>query len=141
MIKSPKLYFYDVGLASYLCGIQNVEQMAIHPMRGHLFEGYVISELMKARLNRGLVSNLYFWRDQPGLEIDLLMDQGTFLQPVEIKSGKTLAEDFFKSLKSWCQMAGPLAKNPTLVYGGDESQDRSFAQVLSWRDLKNLNVT
>ncbi|MCX6558898.1 MAG: ATP-binding protein [Candidatus Aminicenantes bacterium] len=99
MVKAPKLYFYDPGLAAWLLNIQGPDHMAVHPMRGELFEALIVSEFLKARYNRGLESNLYFWRDNIGEEIDLLIDEGTVVRPVEIKSGETVSEDYFRGLK------------------------------------------
>ncbi|HEB57225.1 MAG TPA: ATP-binding protein, partial [Gammaproteobacteria bacterium] len=106
LVKTPKLYFLDTGLASWLLGIQNSEQLATHVQRGALFETWVISELLKARYNAGETSNLYFWRDRSGHEVDLLIDQGTHLSPLEIKSGQTINRDYFKGLDFWRKLAG-----------------------------------
>ncbi|NDE74058.1 MAG: ATP-binding protein, partial [Betaproteobacteria bacterium] len=94
LVKTPKLYFHDTGLAAYLMGIQDANHLSIHPARGALFENLVISELLKQRFNQGLPSNLYFWRNNTGDEVDLLIEQGDFLVPVEIKSGQTFNADF-----------------------------------------------
>ena len=85
MVKTPKLYFLDTGLAAWLLGIQSKDQISIHSMRGALFEGWVLQELLKARYNHALVSNLYFWRDNTGNEIDILLENGERLRPIEIK--------------------------------------------------------
>lgn len=134
LIKSPKLYFYDCGLASWLLGIQSHEQLGTHPMRGALFETWVTSEAYKFRLNQGLPGHYYFWRDRSGHEIDLLVERGQKLQPIEIKSGKTLNADYFKTLNQWMIWAGPAAEAPTLVYGGDDSCDYSGVAVYAWHD-------
>lgn len=99
MVKAPKLYFYDPGLAAWLLNIQGPEHMAVHPMRGELFEALIVAEFLKARYNRGLASNLFFWRDNIGEEIDLLIDEGQSVRPIEIKSGQTVSEDYFRGLK------------------------------------------
>jgi hypothetical protein len=93
LVKTPKLYFYDTGLAAWLLGIQNAEQLSVHPQRGALFESWVVAELLKARFASGLGSNLFFWRDRSGHEVDLLVEQGATLTPVEIKSGRTVARN------------------------------------------------
>ena len=136
--KTPKLYFLDPGLAAWLIGIQNPEQLAIHPQRGELFETWVVSELLKARFNRALASNLYFWRDRAGLEVDVLVEQGATLMPIEIKSGQTLVRDFFTGLERWQRLAGDAAGRPWLVYGGGERQSRTDVEVLPWEGIQEL---
>ena len=135
LIKTPKLYFYDTGLACWLLGVQDKNQLINHAMRGALFETWVISELLKGRFNRGLPSNLYFWRDSAGNEIDILVDQGEQLAPIEVKSGKTVAADFFGALRKWCTQAGPAAGPATLIYAGDKQQRRTDVTVLPWQDV------
>ncbi len=132
LVKTPKLYFHDTGLAAALLGIQNAEHMAIHAARPALFETFVVNEFLKARYNAGLASNLYFWRDNVGNEVDIVIESGSLLQPVEIKSGKTLAEDAFDGLRRWLKFAGKKSGRPLLVYGGDESFERSGMAVRSW---------
>ena len=133
LVKTPKLYFYDTGLASALLGIQQADHLSIHPSRPALFENLVIAEELKRRFNLGLPSNLFFWRDNMGVEIDLVIDCGRTLQPVEIKSGSTVTADFFSGLKRWVSYAGKLAGQPTLVYGGEQSFTREEVAVVGWR--------
>jgi len=134
LVKSPKLYFYDTGLAAWLLNIQDAEHLSIHPSRGALFENLIITELLKQRFNRGSVSNLYFWRDNSGNEIDLLIDNGAELVPVEIKSGETLNDDYFKTLYKWNKITG--RETPSyLIYGGNESHKRNSVNVIPWRSL------
>ena len=95
LVKSPKFYFYDVGLASYLIGIQNADQVTTHPLRGALFENLVVAEALKHRFNRGRDFNLSFFRDSRGLECDLLYETGRGIHAIEIKSGATVASDYF----------------------------------------------
>jgi len=128
-IKSPKLYFYDVGLAFFLLGLESEAQVRRDPLRGNLFENLAVVEALKFRLNRGKQSNLYFYRDGKGNEVDLLLAYGRDLFPVEIKSGATIAPDFFKGLKTFAKVAGELPWGGGLVYGGAETQFRSDAQV------------
>ena len=135
LTKSPKLYFLDTGLATWLLGIQDPGQLRFHAQRGALFETWVIAELLKGRYNRGLPSNLYFWRDSVGNEIDVLVDQGERLLPIEIKSGTTLNPDYFVGLNKWRILAGEAAGEPHLVYAGDEPQQRTQARVLPWHLL------
>lgn len=98
LIKSPKLYFYDTGVAANLLGIEHVSQLETHPLRGRLFENMVISEILKYRYNRGKRENLSFFRDAKGHEVDLLYTTGNTIIPVEIKAGQTFRSEFFKGL-------------------------------------------
>jgi predicted AAA+ superfamily ATPase len=138
LVKTPKLYFHDTGLAAYLMGIADAGHLGIHSARGALFENWVISELLKHRFNQGLASNLYFWRNNTGDEVDVVIEQGDKLQPVEIKSGQTFHADFLSGLNNWTRYAGNAALPAHLVYGGDDAMVRSGVQVHSWRDLKGL---
>ncbi len=138
LIKSPKLYFHDTGIAAWLCGIHSKEEMSIHHMRGPLFETWVINELIKGRYNQGLHSNLYFWRDRSGNEIDVISEQGSNLIPVEIKSGQTVNTDFTKGLLRWLKLAGNIAENPALIYAGDTKQNRKGIEIVPWKDISDL---
>ena len=140
LVKTPKLYFLDTGLATWLLGIQNHEQLSTHVQRGALFETWVISELLKARYNAGETSNLYFWRDRSGHEVDLLIDHGTHLSPLEIKSGQTINKDYFKGLEFWRKLAGETAGQAWLVYGGDNRQIRSAVTVLPWHEIHSAQI-
>ncbi len=100
MVKTPKLYFLDTGLAAWLLGIQSYEQLITHVQKGPLFETWVVSELLKTRYNAGKTSNLYFWRDRSGHEVDLIIDHGTSLSALEIKSGQTINKDYFRGWNS-----------------------------------------
>ena len=134
LVKMPKLYFYDVGLASWLLGIREPDQMATHPLRGNLFETMIISELMKSRLNRGERPDLFFWRDSNGNEVDVIAEKAGKLMPVEIKSGRTLTRDSFKGLDKWLSLAHDSWTRPTLIYGGDEQYRRHGTLVVGWRE-------
>ncbi len=134
LVKMPKLYFYDTGLASSLLGIQDAKQLQTHYLRGALFENMVIADIMKARYNDGRQPNLYFWRDRSGNEVDCLIDDGTRQIPIEIKSATTIAADFFKGLNYWNKLSGGDPKNSLLVYGGDTNSIRTNGSVVSWKD-------
>ena len=134
IVRTPKLYFCDPGLAAWLLGIQSTEQIAAHPLRGALFETYVIAELLKAVLNRAQHRSLYFWRDRSGLEIDALIDLAGTLHSLEVKSGATLTDDMFRALKRWRALAGAHAGSSFLVHGGSQRQERHAATVLPWND-------
>lgn len=140
LVKTPKLYFLDTGLATWLLGIQNSDQLTTHAQRGALFETWVISELLKARYNAGETSNLYFWRDRSGHEVDLLIDHGNSLSPMEIKSGQTINKDYFKGLEFWKNLAGDNAGKAWLVYGGDSRQMRSDVTVLPWHEINSEQI-
>ena len=136
LVKTPKLYFHDTGLAAYLLGIHDTAHMSIHSARGALFENWVICELQKRRFNLGQSSNLYFWRNNTGDEVDVLIEQGHRLMPVEIKSGQTFTTDFLLGLKKWARVAGDIALPAHLVYGGDEAMVRQDVTVHGWRRLQ-----
>jgi predicted AAA+ superfamily ATPase len=135
-----KLYFYDTGLAAWLLGVQSADQLAIHPQRGALFETWVVGELLKGRYNKSLPSNLFFWRDNTGNEVDILADQGLALVPIEVKSGQTISADYFTGLGKWLSWAGTEAGKPYLIYGGDENYKRREAEVVSWREVHRIEV-
>ena len=141
LIKSPKLYFYDTGLVSWLLGIQDKNMLMTHSMRGALFETWVVAEFVKGRYNRGLRSNLFFWRDSTGNEVDVLVEQGEKLIPVEIKAGRTISADYFVTLNKWSVLAGEISGAAQLVYAGDDSQQRHAARVVSWKDVAPLAET
>lgn len=134
LVKTPKLYFHDTGLASHLLDIRDARQLETHPARGALFESLMVSEWLKHRFNRSLSSNAFFWRDNIGNEIDLLIDHGRSLPPVEMKSGQTPGGDFFAGLHKWRAWAGRRARGAAVLYGGDRSMQREGARLLSWRE-------
>jgi predicted AAA+ superfamily ATPase len=135
LIKSPKLYFLDTGLLCYLLRIRSPEDLAIHASRGAVFESFVISELVKNYFHRGLEPDLYFWRDSAGHEIDVVIEHGLELTPVEIKSGQTFAGDFLDGLLFWREMVGDDSAPAAIVYGGDRSFTRDGIPVYSWSVL------
>jgi len=136
IVKRPKVYFYDTALVCYLLGIRNVLQLKTHPLRGSIFEGMVVTELIKKRTNAGLPINIYYWRDKTGHEIDVIIDNAGKLLPIEIKSGKTLNSEFFKNIEYWSKLSG--AEKSVLLYAGDQSQKRTTGkEVLNWKSLMN----
>jgi len=138
IVKTPKLYFYDTGLACALLNLRTVDDLNRHFAKGALFENFVINEILKNSLNRNLPPRHYFWNAAGANEIDLLLDRGGRLLPVEIKSGRTINTNFFDGLKYFQPLAGVLPSESYLVYGGDEVQKRSLAQVLSWKNLGDI---
>jgi len=138
LVKSAKLYFWDTGLACALLGINAPEQLLTYYQRGAIFENFVFNEIGKAFFNRGLTPPWFFWRDNAQHEIDLLLNVGGNLRPVEIKSGMTFRPDFFKQL-AWFQgiVDIPLVQ-PTVIYGGDDSQWIGENRLLSWREVHEV---
>ena len=136
LIKTPKLYFVDPGLASWLIGIRRIDHLIAHPQRGALFENWVMTELLKAQTNRGIKPRLHFLRDKEGHEIDAFVEtEPKRFHAVEIKSGETVAADFFKGLDYWRGALKGESITPWVVYGGSASQDRERGRVLPWSDL------
>ena len=134
LIKAPKLYFIDTGLAAFLLGIRNEQQFQSHPLRGAFFETFVVSELLKKRFNQGKTDNLYFFRDNKGNEVDIIMDHGTTLDLLEIKSGQTVDSDFFKGFNYFNKISGHTNRS-MLVYGGDDMRKQNDVEVISWKDI------
>ena len=139
IVKRPKIYFYDTALVCSLLGIRQSKQLAQYPLRGFIFENMVISELVKERTNRGEQVNLFYWRDKTGHEIDVIVDDGGKLVPVEIKSGKTVNTEFFKNLDYWQKLSG--VKKSFLLYAGNQSQKRgSGTEVINWRTIAERGI-
>jgi len=139
IVKRPKLYFYDTSIVCSLLGIRNAAQLKNHPLRGAIFEGMVITELLKNRTNAGMQVNLSFWRDKTGREIDVIIDNGNIQFPIEIKSGKTIQDEFLKNIEYWKSMTG--FKKGLVLYAGKENQKRSKGtDILNWRELANLEL-
>lgn len=138
LIKSPKLYFYDIGLACFLLGITSEKQLLTHYLRGNLFESFILSELMKHQVNKDRRPGLYFWRDSQGHEIDVVVEQGHLLTAIEIKAGKTINSSFFDGLAYWNSLAGNDSEKSFLLYSGTEKQKRKGVAVLGWQDVQNV---
>ena len=137
LVRMPKLYFYDIGLASSLLEIKSETQITSHYLKGFLFENLILSEFMKNRLNHGFRGNCYFWRDNKGNEVDCIIENGEKLVPVEIKSGSTFNQDFFKNIVYWNKISGNSLENSFVVYGGNTSYETKDGQMLSWKDFIN----
>ncbi|CAM5483349.1 putative protein [Rhodanobacter lindaniclasticus] len=138
LVKSPKLYFVDTGLVCWLLGIRNIETLHLYPLRGAVFETLVVGEFMKSRLNAGQPPDLYFWRDNNGLEADLVFDVDGRLQPVEIKSGSTVTSDYIRAGQKAARFAGEEALPPWLVHGGEDAYERSGVRVMDWQSLRDM---
>lgn len=132
LIKSPKLFFLDTGLLCYLLNIRKSEELTLHPLRGAIFETFVVSELIKAFAHRGDIPPLYFWRDLTGHEVDLILDTGTTLKPIEIKSGQTLDRSLFKGLRYYLNFGPPVGATGVLIHGGTELYVRENFLVRPW---------
>jgi uncharacterized protein len=138
LVKSPKLYFLDTGLLCYLLQIRSPEELEFHPMRGAVFETWVVTEVLKHRYNRGLAADIYYFRDNHGSELDLLYqnEQG-LLQAVEMKSGATFVPEWTSAAKHVNGFfRDEAAPQPLIVYGGQDSYEALGCQVISWKAIK-----
>ena len=133
LVKTPKLYFTDTGLAAWLIGIREPGLLALHALRGALFETWVIGEFRKYRFNRGLPADLYFWRDNNGVEADLVFETPEGLQCVEIKSGQTITPDLVRAGRAATRFLTEPAPAPWLIHGGEESYTREGVRCISWQ--------
>jgi predicted AAA+ superfamily ATPase len=136
LVKTPKLYFLDSGLAAWL-GIQDAQALETHAARGALFETWVVSEQLKQRFNAGRPSDFFFWRDHVGQEIDIVIDTAAGLVPMEVKSGSRFAADWADAMEKWgklAERAGQPVLQPTLVYGGMQGFERHGLRVWSWAE-------
>jgi len=138
LIKSPKVYFYDVGLLSFLLGIEDTNQLSRDPLRGAIFENMIVMELMKMRFNKGLNSNIFFYRDSNHSEIDIVISRGRLLQPVEVKSSKTFHPDFLKQFTRFQKTLPDRIIDPLLIYDGDLEQKVQGIEVVNYRRLSEL---
>lgn len=138
VIKSPKLYFYDTGLACNLLQVSSAQQLFTHYLRGSLFESYMISDFIKQRFNQGLNSNVYFWRDQSDYEVDCIIEEPNQVIPVEIKVTQTFNHHFFEYLTKWNDITDSNQKNNIIVYGGSINQETKNGRLVSWQDAGSL---
>lgn len=134
LVKAPKLYFLDTGLCAWLLGITTAQQMASHYARGALFETWVVTEALKWRAVRGDKQPLYFWRDNIGNEVDLLLEQNGQITLVEVKSGQTFQSEWLRNLDTVHRHLGEPVER-ALIYGGDTLQSRADIAVVPWRGL------
>ncbi len=136
LVKSPKLYFYDTGLASFLLGIRNEKTLLESEFKGALFENMIITEYVKQNYHNNLYHDFYYWRDSNGHEVDLLVSNDTAYDTIEIKSTKTILPKQFAGLDFLANIGGDAIRRKILVYGGDSSQKRTHYQVWAWSDIK-----
>ncbi|HEV7378212.1 MAG TPA: ATP-binding protein [Dyadobacter sp.] len=139
LVKRPKVYFYDTGLVCSLLGITAKEQLLQHPLRGSLFESLLVTELLKKRTNAGRQINLYYWRDKTGHEVDVIVDKGTSLFPIEIKAGKTINNEYFKGLSYWNKLS--TEKSGLIIYAGEQEELRSTGiSVMNWFTMVQSDI-
>lgn len=139
LVKTPKLYFFDTGLACSLLRLTSTDALALSSFRGALFESLIISDLYKQYVNKGIRPSLYFWRDQGGAhEVDCIIDEGTALYPIEIKSGMTVTSDYFKGLNYWNELSGTDSSRGFVIYGDSEVQSRRQGNLIGWRSAGQL---
>ncbi len=137
VVKTPKLYFTDTGLVCSLLGIRKEEELQNSHFRGALFENLVVGEILKQKYNSGSSSQVYYWRDNKGVEIDLVIDSGSKLYPIEIKSSQTSQDQHFKSLRLWNKYSD--TEGGTVLYdGGQEFVTSSAHVVANWRSMKRV---
>ncbi|MCF8339191.1 MAG: ATP-binding protein [Bacteroidales bacterium] len=138
LVKMPKLYFYDTGLASSLLGLKNDSEVPTHFAYGQLFENFVINEFIKEWLNKGAQPDFYFWRDKNGHEVDLIIQISKKLIPIEIKAGKTFTNDFFKNLDYWNKISQNHSDKAWLIYQGKQSFETSKGHALGFHKIQDL---
>ncbi len=136
VIKSPKVFFYDTGLLCYLLDIQDRSVLDVYPLRGQIFETLIVSDLMKQYYHHGLRPRLYFWRDKTGHEIDCLVEKGTDIYPIEIKSSQTVNNAHFDQLAYWEKLTG--GKKSFLIYAGSSVYKRHGCDVLPYDHIERL---
>ena len=141
---SPKLHFVDTGVASYLLGIREPEQLRTHPLRGALFESWVASELLKHHAHHGIRRDLFHYRDAAGLGVDLIASDGNTVTLIEAKSGATIASDFTHAVDRLAQgirqRSPGLAVETRVIYGGTTRQTRGTTQLLAWQEIDQLTM-
>jgi predicted AAA+ superfamily ATPase len=139
LVKSPKLYFLDSGLACRLLHITDVNQLTVHPLFGHLVETWCVDEIIKARLNRGLTPAIWYWRSSDGIEVDVILELGTKLYPFEVKAAKTIQLGDRAAINRFREVAGTDAtvevQPAVVVYGGDEQRVAGTDHFVSWKSI------
>jgi hypothetical protein len=141
LIKMPKLHFYDTGLACWLLGIRDVAQLDVHPLRGAIFESWVVSEIIKQRCNRGEANGVYFFRDKSGLESDVLVQGRKTLKLVEVKAGQTISSDWAANAQKIMGMFARTKQRVScvVVHGGTERQERNGVTYLPWHAIQDYS--
>jgi hypothetical protein len=141
LIKMPKLHFYDTGLACWLLGIRDTAQLDVHPLRGAIFECWVVTEIIKQRFNRGEADGVYFFRDKASLESDALAQGRKSLKIVEVKAGQTISPDWAASSRKITELfaRAKQAVSSVVVYGGTEKQERNGVTYLPWHAIQDYS--
>jgi predicted AAA+ superfamily ATPase len=140
LTKTPKLYFADVGLASYLLGIETEQQLERDPARGRLFENMVLLEILKKRANQGLAPNVFYYRDKSQLEVDIVYQQGHQLTPIEVKSGQTYQKEYGAGLKRYMTLLDERAPKGYIVYGGQQEQEIGAIELVNYQYTANIVI-
>jgi uncharacterized protein len=138
LTKSPKIYFYDTGLICSLLSIRSANELNFHYLKGEIFESLIFSEMKKYIVNNNSHSELYFWQDNTGHEIDCIIEAGSFVTAVEIKSSTTINSDFFKNLRYWQRLSDCSSDQLILIYGGTENQLWSKGRVFGWKNIHQV---
>lgn len=138
LVKSPKLYFFDTGVACSLLGIREADQVQLHYLKGALFENLILNEFIKRNFNRGENRQPYFWQESHGKEIDCLLVDGDRATPIEMKSGKTMSTSYFDNLKYWRSLGEGTEDQGFVVYGGDQTLQTGAGTFVGWRDLDRI---
>jgi predicted AAA+ superfamily ATPase len=141
LIKSPKLYFTDTGIACSLLNIKSPELLLQHYMRGNLVESLIVTDFFKQYYNLDQRPSVYFWRDHQGNEIDAIIEEALHVAPIEIKAGKTVASDYFKQFEYWKNITSATSINNFVVYAGEENQNWPEAKVISWKHAGTIVKT
>lgn len=137
LIKSPKLYFYDVGFASYLLGLTDPDQIFADRMRGPLFENLVVMELLKNRTNHNLDDNLFFYRDQQQHEVDVLMQNGRVFDSMEIKASATFTKEFLKGSQLLKKLMPEKTRNTYVIYSGESAGEIQDTRLVNYREIQD----
>ncbi len=139
VVKTPKLYFIDTGLACSLLGIREEKEIFNSHFRGALFENYVVNELLKHKYNSGSYTSIFYWRDNKGLEIDILLDSGSTLFPIEIKASQTFQESYLKPMQQWNSFS--TNKGGLLLYDGQQEYTRTDKiKIQNWKTISKLKI-
>lgn len=139
LVKAPKLFFLDTGLAAFLMGVNDPQQLTVHPLKGALFETFAVSEILKSRFNSGKPDNLYFYRDHKGNEIDLILDHGMHLDLIEMKLTRTVHNDFFKGFRAFPSIEHTQLRYHA-IYNGESSRKQEGVNILNWKSISQLGT-
>lgn len=135
LTKTPKLYFYDVGLVCWLLGIRNEQDLSTHPLRGNIFENMVVVEFLKNRFNDGEMPNIYFYRDKSQREVDIVQEEGLKIRCFEIKSGKSFHSEWFDNMKYLQSLMSENVVGTAVIYDGIQEQKSQFNGLINFRQI------